>query len=40
MDFGTALRWEPIDEDLSEAGLLRVDEAALEALAGFGAIAG
>lgn len=40
VDFGTALRWEPIDEDLSVAGLLGVDEAALEALAGFGAIAG
>lgn len=40
VDFGTALRWEAIDEDLSVAGLLGVDEAELEALAGFESIAG
>ncbi len=35
MDYGTALRWDEIDEDLSVAGLLGVPEERLEELAGF-----
>ncbi|HEY8732691.1 MAG TPA: DUF2442 domain-containing protein [Candidatus Limnocylindria bacterium] len=35
-DFGTALRWDEIDEDLSVAILLGVSEAVLETLAGLG----
>ena len=34
-DYGTALRWDEIDEDLSVAGLLGVPEEILEELAGF-----
>lgn len=34
-DFGTALRWDDIDEDLSVAGILGVSEKELEELAGF-----
>jgi hypothetical protein len=34
-DFGTALRWDEIDEDLSVAALLGVSEGELESLAGF-----
>lgn len=33
--FGTLLRWDAIDEDLSVAGILGVPEDELEALAGF-----
>jgi hypothetical protein len=35
VDFGTAVRWDDLDEDLSVAGLLGVAEGELEALAGF-----
>lgn len=33
--FGTLLRWDEIDEDLSVAGILGVPEEELEKLAGF-----
>ena len=34
-DYGTGLRWDDLDEDLSVAALLGVSEDALEGLAGF-----
>lgn len=34
-DYGTALRWDELDEDLAVAALLGVSEDALEELAGF-----
>ena len=34
-DYGTALRWDDLDEDLGVAALLGVSEDALEDLAGF-----
>ena len=34
-DYGTSLRWDDVDEDLSVAALLGVPETVLEELAGF-----
>ena len=34
-DFGTTLRWDDVDEDLSVAALLGVTEDEIERLAGF-----